>query len=245
MTTPNTVNATNTTMSNMEAATTIPESQRYFGAASGFLFVVIWIASLLLPNRLAPVGVPFPNPITSTSEQILSYYAHAQTAGLVASMLQLLSTLPLLGFTAYVVVVVRRAVGSASILPWLTFGGGILAAGFLALSSLLTWVLTQPGTVERSDLVRAFYEFIFITGGTAHVALLAVFTGAASIAAWQTRFLPNWIVWVGFVAAGIALLSLVTIVWLPASVFILAGRILVFVWALAVSFTALRKSQQA
>ena len=48
-----------------------------------------------------------------------------------------------------------------------------------------------------------------------------------------------------FVAAGIALLSLVTIVWLPASVFILAGRILVFVWALAVSFTALRKSQQA
>src|SRR5437762_6199133 len=113
MTTPNTANATanatNTTLSNMEAASTIPMSQRYFGAASGLLFVVLWIASLLLPNRLAPVGVPFPNPITSTSEQILSYYAHAQTAGLIASMLQLLSTLPLLGFTAYVVVAVRRA----------------------------------------------------------------------------------------------------------------------------------------
>src|SRR5436190_8670477 len=244
MITPYPDNATNTVL-NTEAATTSLRGQQYFGAVSGLLFVVVWIASLVLPGRLAPAGVPFPNPITSTSEQILNYYAHAQSAGLIASMLQLTATLPLLGFCAYIAIVLRRMVGSASVLTWLNFGGGILAAGFLALSSLLTWVLTQPGTVESSDLVRAFYELIFITGGTAHVAFLGAFVGAASIAGWQQRFLPRWTVWLGFVAAGIALLSLLTLVWLPASVFILAGRVLVFAWMLALSVMALRKSRQA
>ena len=228
------------TFSNGGAAATIPRGQRYFGAASGLLFVVIWIVSLVLPGAVAPAGVPFPNPIISSSEQILNYYARAQTAGLLASMLQLSAAFALLCFSAYATLFVRQAVGGASVLPSLTFGGGILAAGYLALSSLLTWVLTQPGTVERSDLVRAFYEFIFITGGAAHVAFLGAFAGAVSMAAWSARVLPRWAVWVGLVAAGIALLSLLTILWLPASILILVGRILVFVWIIAICLVAPR-----
>src|SRR5690242_18071875 len=62
------------------------KGQRWFGAASGVLFVFGWIASLLLPSRLAPVPVPFPNPMTSSSQDMLNYYAQAQTTATIGSI---------------------------------------------------------------------------------------------------------------------------------------------------------------
>jgi hypothetical protein len=72
------------------------------------------------------------------------------------------------------------------------------------------------------------------TGGTLHVASLGLFVGAASIAARRAKALPRWISWLGIVQATLAILSLASLVFFPAALLILLGRMLGFVWCIAV-----------
>jgi hypothetical protein len=83
-------------------------------------------------------------------------------------------------------------------------------------------------------------RLIFLAGGPAHVASLAPFVGAGSIAALRTKALPRWIPWFGIVAAAISLFCLVSLIWYPASIFIPLGRVLSFVWSVAVSVVLVR-----
>lgn len=71
-------------------------------------------------------------------------------------------------------------------------------------------------------------------GGTFHVASLGLFVGATSIAARRAKALPGWIYWLGIVQATLAILSLASLVFFPAALLILLGRMLGFVWCIAV-----------
>jgi hypothetical protein len=73
----------------------------------------------------------------------------------------------------------------------------------------------------------------FLTGGTFHVASLGVFVGAASIAGLRAKTLPRWMCWLGLVQATLAILSLVSLIFFPAALLILLGRLLGFVWCIA------------
>lgn len=70
-------------------------------------------------------------------------------------------------------------------------------------------------TVSEGEPAHAstLHYLIFLSGGPAHVASLASFVGAGSIAALRTKALPGWISWVGIAAATISLLCLVSLVW--------------------------------
>jgi hypothetical protein len=72
------------------------------------------------------------------------------------------------------------------------------------------------------------------TGGTLHGASLGLFVGATSIAARREKALPRWISWPGIVQATLAILSLASLVFFPAALLILLGRVLGFVWCIAV-----------
>jgi hypothetical protein len=72
-----------------------------------------------------------------------------------------------------------------------------------------------------------------ITGGTLHVAALGSFVGAASIAARRAQALPSWSLRLGIVAAALAILSLASLFWFPATLLIPLGRLLLWVWCIA------------
>jgi hypothetical protein len=72
------------------------------------------------------------------------------------------------------------------------------------------------------------------TGGTLHGASLGLLVGATSIAARRAKALPRWISWLGIVQATLAILSLASLVFFPAALLILLGRVLGFVWCIAV-----------
>jgi hypothetical protein len=58
--------------------------------------------------------------------------------------------------------------------------------------------------------------------------------GATSVAARRARALPGWICWLGLVQATLAVLSLASLLFFPAALLILLGRMLGFVWCIAV-----------
>jgi hypothetical protein len=75
----------------------------------------------------------------------------------------------------------------------------------------------------------------FLAGGTLHVASLGVFVGSASLAARRVGALPGWIAWLGLVQAVVAVLSLISVFVYYAALLILIGRLLGFVWCIAVA----------
>jgi hypothetical protein len=108
------------------------------------------------------------------------------------------------------------------------------------LAALLSWVLALTVSEGGTAFAGTLHYLIFLAGGPAHVASLAPFVGAASIAAMRTKALPGWISWVGIVAAAISLLCLVSLICYPASIFIPLGRVLSSVWSVAVSVVLVR-----
>ena len=206
-------------------------------ALSGVFFVALFIAGLVLSGVLAPAPYPLPG---ASSAEIMRYFSEGRTAVLTLGFLQALSAISLIVFAACVAAFVRGTASGTRTLSWLTLGGGILAAAFLLLAALLSWVLALTASEGGAALAGTLHYLIFLAGGPAHVASLAPFVGAGSVAALRAKALPRWISWVGIAAAAISLLCLVSLIWYPASIFIPLGRVLSFVWSIAVSVVLIR-----
>jgi hypothetical protein len=69
-----------------------------------------------------------------------------------------------------------------------------------------------------------------------------LFVGAASIAALGAEALPRWVLWLEIAAAALSMLSLASLVLFPALVLIPLGRLLAFVWSVAVSLVLARNN---
>lgn len=197
-------------------------------ALGGVLFVALFISGLILGGALS--SAPFPMPGASPQE-VARYYDENRTAVLAAGSLQVLSSLALLVFASSVTAFVRGTAGRRGALPALTSGGGLSAAALLLASALLGFVLALGGL--GLDLVGVLRQMNFLTGGTLHVAALGSFVGAASIAARRAKALPSWISRLGIVAAALAILSLASLFWFPATILIPLGRLLLSVWCIA------------
>lgn len=199
-------------------------------ALSGVFFVALFIWGLILGGVLS--SAPFPMPGASPSE-LKRYYDENQTSVLAGGSLQILSSLALLVFALRVASFVRRTAGERGALPALTSGGGVLAAVLLLASALLGLVLALAAERLGLDSVGALRQINFLTGGTLHVASLGLFVGSASVAARRAKALPRWIPWLGILAAALAIPSLVSLAWFPATYLVPLGRLLSFVWCVA------------
>ena len=199
-------------------------------ALGGVLFVALFISGLVLGGALS--SAPFPMPGASPQE-VARYYDENRTAVLAAGSLQVLSSLALLVFSSSVTAFVRRTAGGRGALPALTSGGGLSAAALLLASALLGFVLALAQGGLGLDLVGVLRQMNFLTGGTLHVAALGLFVGAASIAARRTKALPSWISGLGIVAAALAILSLASLLWFPATILLPLGRLLLAIWCIA------------
>lgn len=200
-------------------------------ALSGVLFAACFIAGDVLRGVLASTPLPLPG---APAAEVARYYDSSRAAVLAVGVAQVLSAVALFVFAGCVVAVVRRTHSAGSALPGLTRAGGVLAAAFLLGSALLALALVPVAAGGDLALVGALRSLNFLSGGTLHVASLGLFAGAASLAARRAQALPGWICWPGLVLAVPAILSLASLVVFPASVLILLGRLLGFVWSIAV-----------
>lgn len=200
-------------------------------ALAGVLFAAFFILGGVLMGFLA--RVPFPMPDAPAAD-VARYYEASRGAALAQGALQALSALSLLVFVIPITDLARRAAGEGNVLIRLTSGGGVSAAVLLLASALFSLAQIPAGGWSDPGLVGTLRQMNFLTGGTLHVASLGLFVGAASVAARRTKALPRWISWLGIATATLAILSLASLVFFPASFFIPLGRLLSFVWCVAV-----------
>ena len=205
--------------------------QRDLWALSGILFAAFFVAGDVLRGVLASGALPLPG---APAAEVARYFTDSRTAVLAVALCQVLSAVSLFVFVSPVASFVRRIAGERRALIGLTSGCGVLSAVLLLACALLGLVLVPVAAGGNFALVDALRQANFLTGGTLHVASLGLFVGATSIAARRAKALPRWISWLGIVQATLAILSLASLAFFPAALFILLGRMLGFVWCIAV-----------
>lgn len=211
--------------------------RRDFGALSGVLYVMFFVASLVIAGALGPSGVVTPY----SSDAEVQAYRLKDPAALedlfrVLGLLQGLSALALLAFVPWLTAFVRRHGSGAR-------AGAVralatVAGALLLLSASTSWVLAQVGSKAELSTYRAISDLSFITGaGPAVAALgLAIFLVVATGRA--GRALPGWVAWSGMVVGVASVLSMSSLVAEGGSVLIPVGRFLGFVWLAVVSVRA-------
>lgn len=200
-------------------------------ALGGVLFVALFMAGDFLRGVFTDSPLPMPN---APASEYATYATESWLAVMVVSVCQVLSGLALYFFVAPV----ASSVGSGSSEKRinLEINAGILSALLLMICGLLGFALVLAAQADNLSLVGTLRQLNFLSGGTFHVASLGVFIGVASATARKTFTLPRWMTWLGLVQAVLAIASLASLVFFPAALLILVGRMLGFVWCLAVGF---------
>ena len=216
---------------------TATSTRRDLWALGGVLFAATFLAGGIIGGMLA--AGPFPMPGVPAAE-VARYFTESRTAVLTVQSAQVLSALSLLVFVAPVAALVHRKVGERAALSRLTAGSGVLSAVLLLASALLGLAMVPVAAGGNLDLLETLRQANFLTGGTLHVASLGLFVGATSVAARRTKALPRWLSRLGIVQAALAILSLASLIFFPASLLILLGRLLGFVWCVAVGVALAR-----
>jgi hypothetical protein len=185
-------------------------------------FLAVTAAGAALQNG------PMPLPDAPVAEQV-RFLAANTASSLATGALQGLSALGLA-----VVVTVARGRGLA-----VAIGGAAVVA--LLVSALLTIVLGVIAPTAAPDVVGALRTAAFLTGGVVHVVLLGLFVAVAA----RRRGWSRPVTVLGAVAAVVAVLSLASTVWFPASVLLPVGRLLCMAWAVTAGVSLLRGRPRA
>jgi hypothetical protein len=210
--------------------------RRDFGALSGVLYVLFFVASLVVAGVLGPSGTVTPY---SSDAEVQAYRlkdpAALENLFRTLGLLQALSALALLAFVPCLTGFVRRYGSDAR--AGLVRALATVAGALLLLSASTSWVLAQIGAKAELSTYRAVSDLSFITGAGPAVATLgaAVFLVAAT--GRTGHALPAWLTWSGMVIGAAGVLSMSSLVAAGGSVFIPIGRFLGFAW-----FVALRVS---
>lgn len=210
-------------------------------AVGGVLFAVFFVAGDVARRVLAEGQVPLPG---APASDVVRYNAENASAVLTIGSLQVLSALSLLVFTGAVAAFTRR-VADRRALPVVATAGAAVAGAALLVSALLSLSLGVWAQSWSLDTVSAVRTANFLTGGVVHVVSLGLAAGACTLAATRARALPRGVRWVGYVAAVPSVLSVLSVPVYYASIFLPVGRILAFVWCIALGITLLVGSRRS
>jgi hypothetical protein len=101
------------------------------------------------------------------------YFSAHRDAARVAALFQFGAAVPLALYAATASARLHnlgiRAPGAT-----IALAGGLLSAGFLGISALVSWVLSRPEVTASPALVRAFQDFGYVAGGPGHVVFLGI-----------------------------------------------------------------------
>lgn len=178
-------------------------------------------------------GYPIPFGSIETSQKIFLQYPEAILAN---SFFQFGTVFPLGLFTAAVTSRLSflgvRATGVS-----IALFGGIAASVFVAISSISTWVLSQPGVAENAALMHAIQLFGFLNGGPAFAVSMGLLMAGVSVPALLLKLTPRWMAIQGLVLATFGILSALSLVFFPITYLLPAVRFGSMVWMIAVGFS--------
>jgi hypothetical protein len=221
---------------------TLPASSRNRSAselAAGVLapvgFLGAYLAATPVSSAVADRPLPMPN---SPAAEVAAYYAANPLAvGLTAS-LQVVSVACFAVFVGFLAPALR-AVGAA----WLPRVGYLSVAAMVvssALSATLAMVVTSAGDAA----VLALRQANFYAGGVVNVVTLGVFVVGAALLLGRERLFGAPTRWFGFVAGGIAVLSVLSLAIYYASIALPVGRVLSMVWTIVAGVVIIRRSSR-
>jgi hypothetical protein len=198
----------------------------------GIVFVVLLIVGLVLLTDIPDPDAP--------EQELTDYLADSDVhvRNIIGLYLWAFAGASFLWFLAHLRAVLREAEGEPGTLSTLAFGAGILFVAALFVSAVT--IGSVAGAIELGsatppspDFVRMLpqtgFGILLIGGGFAAIVMLV----SASLIILQTGVLPQWLAWLGFVAA-IALLF--AAFFLP--------MIALPIWVLAVSIVMLMRREE-
>jgi len=118
--------------------------------------------------------------------------------------------------------------------------GGIAAALLFMLSGLSAWVLSQPGIANDLSLMHAIQSFGFGCGGVGFTVTLGLLLAGISVPCLFGNYSPRWVAWLGLILAGIAELSVLSLVFPQAAILLPVVRFPSMIWMLAMGFTLIK-----
>lgn len=127
----------------------------------------------------------------------------------------------------------------------IALAGGILAAGSLALTGLLGWILSRPEISADVMLVRALYYLAFLAGGPAHIVALGLLVAGIAVPGLLIGLLPRPLAWAGLAIAALAELATLVLIWPVLGVILPVARVAVLLWLLVSGALLRRRRQQA
>jgi len=200
--------------------------------AAGVGFVVLYLLVTVLSSAVASSALPLPD---DPAEEVRDWFAHNQFAAVLTGGLQVLSVGCLVAFAVLFAGTARPSAEVAAARRARLWA--LAAAGLMALSSVLGWILAGVASSASVGTVSVLRTANFIAGGTAHVFVLGVFVLLASRVPGFGRPVRVF----GYVAAVVSVLSLVSLVWYIGAVFILLGRLLCMAWVISAAVSTTRK----
>jgi hypothetical protein len=197
------------------------------------VFTALFLAGIVVSTVMAG-GDTFPSPFGS-SAGILAYFHDHHDAVQVGAFLQFGASVPMAIYAATASARLRnlgiRAPGATIALT-----GGMLAAAMLALSAMLSWVLSRPEVRTEAAVVRALQDLTFATGGTGHVVFLGLLVAGIAVPGLLANLLPRPLALTGLAIAVIAELSTLTFLISGAAILLPIARFTSLAWLTATGF---------
>jgi hypothetical protein len=166
--------------------------------APALAYGALMIASVILSART-------PQPSASAAS-LLAYVRSHQTELQVAGFLSFAASAPLAiwSATAYRRL---RTLGITAPGAVIALAGGLLAAGSLALSGLISWTSAQVASIASPALAQALNDLSFAAGSAGFVVPLGLLLAGVSVPSLIRRLTPRPWAWFGLVVAAISVLS--------------------------------------
>ncbi|MEU6511066.1 hypothetical protein [Streptomyces sp. NPDC046942] len=208
--------------------------RRDFGVLSGVLYVLFFVASIVIAGALGPSGTVTPY---SSDAEVQAYRlkdpAMLEDLFRMLGLLQGLSALALLAFVPRLTSFVRRY--GSDVRAGVVRALATVAGALLLLSASTSWVLAQIGSRAELSTYRAVSDLSFITGAGPAIAALGVAVFLVAATGRAGHALPAWVAWSGMMIGAAGVLSMSSLVAESGSVFIPVGRFLGFAWFIALS----------
>lgn len=196
------------------------------------VYTSLFLASLVITGIMTGSHIPSPFQAPDASQ---SFFSQNPNAVRIGAFLQFGAAIPLGIFTATAVSRLQF-LGMNVAGVFISLFGGFAASVFVAISALLQWVVSQPGVALNSIATRVLHLSFFVTGGPGFTVAFGLLVAGISVISAFTRFLPRWLAVLGFVVAGAAELSSLSLVSTPFIYLLPIARFLGFVWIIAAGF---------
>jgi hypothetical protein len=187
------------------------------------------VAGLVTSTVMA--GATFPAP-SAAPEVVQAYFRANSAAVAVTAFFTFASAVPLAIYAAAVSARLHT-LGIRNSGATIALAGGVLAAGFLSLSGLVSWTLSRPAISGDPALVHALQALGFGTGGPGHVVALGLLVAGIAVPGLLAGLLPRPFAVAGLVLAAVAELSTLALLVDPAMYLLPIARFGGLLWLIA------------